>query len=79
MISHVTPDVAIGETELVAPMKLEALQDPAVPRKLDPAPRSNMTERPIPLVVSHVPVVSPAIVTDFFSHVLAEEIEYVNG
>jgi hypothetical protein len=34
---------------------------------------------PIPVVVSHVPEESPGITTDFSSHVLATEIEYVNG
>jgi len=52
---------------------------PAVPLYVEPAPNENTNLIPTPLSVSHVPVVSPAIVTVLYSNVFAELIVYVNG
>ena len=63
----------------VAPRKSELDQTPAVPSKLEPIPKSNITARPIPLVVSQVPVVSPGIVIVLYSKVSAELIVKLKG
>ena len=66
----------------VAPVtaaRFAACQEPAVPENVEPVPKLNHIYRPIPLVVSQVPDVSPAIVTDFCSQVFATDIVYVKG
>ena len=62
------------ETAPVADAKLALAQAPAVPDLVEPAPKQIVIPRPNPVVVSQVPLVSPAIVIDFCSHVLAAEI-----
>ena len=52
---------------------LPATHSFAVVSKFVPASKPNITLMPNELLVSQVPDVSPAIVTVFFSHVLAEE------
>jgi len=47
---------------------------------LVPEPKLKITSNPIPFVEPiHVPVVSPAIVTVLYSHVLAEDIVKEKG
>jgi hypothetical protein len=63
----------------VADQKFDPAHAPAVPLNVAPAPNENANLIPMPLSVSHVPLVSPAIVTVFCSNVSADEIVYVNG
>ena len=63
----------------VAPKYCVPAQEPAVPLNEEPTPRPNHNLKLQALLVAQVPVVSPAIVTVFFSQVSADEIVYVNG
>jgi hypothetical protein len=58
---------------------LPAAQAPAVPLKVAPAPRLKRTLIPAVLSVAQVPVVSPATVIVFCSHVFAALTVNVNG
>jgi hypothetical protein len=58
---------------------LAAAHAPAVPLNVEPTPREKDAIIPVPFVVSQVPDVSPAMVKDFCSQVLAEDIVYENG
>ena len=59
----------------VAPKMLAVLvHAPAVPNPEEPTLKAKPISIPTELLVNHVPVVSPAIVTVLYSHVFAEEI-----
>jgi hypothetical protein len=59
----------------VAERKFEPAHAPAVPLNVVPVPRPKITFTPtLTVAPTQVPVVSPGIVTDFCSQVLAAEI-----
>ena len=69
-----TTDVAPVDEIYCAPA-----QAPAVPLYVEPTPNPKNNLIPTPLLVTHVPAVSPGIVMLICVQVFAEEIVYVNG